>query len=176
MEPGRRYGGHAGIDISQSRHLRHRGRARPSTVCGRARSPTRPAPPGPTAVGRRSSRRGTSGRRAPTVFDVAARAGMSSAAVLGDHHLVGAMGAAAADSCWPADGRFGPDVRRDALDYADDAATAEQIAAVLERPPDLVVAQLNGPDTAAHLYGPDSAEAFEAYHYTDDASPPCAGP
>ncbi len=109
------------------------------------------------------------GPGAPTVFDVAARGGTSSAAVVGDHHLVGAMGAAAADTCWPAGGQFGPEVGRDALDYADDAATAEQLAAVLERRPDLVMAQLNGPDTAAHLYGPDSAEAFEAYRYTDDA-------
>ena len=32
-----------------------------------------------------------------------------------------------------------------------------------------MVAQLNGPDTAAHLYGPDSDEALDAYRYTDTA-------
>jgi hypothetical protein len=111
----------------------------------------------------------TVGPAAPTVFDVCARAGRSSAAVFGDHHLVGAMGAGAADTCWPAGGEFGAEVARDALGYADDAATAEQIAEVIGRSPDLVVAQLNGPDTAAHLYGPDSAEAIEAYRYNDAA-------
>jgi len=109
------------------------------------------------------------GPSSPTVFDVCARAGMSCAAVLGDHHLVGAMGAGAAEMTWPAGGEFGADVARDALEYADDAATAEQIAGAIGRGPDLVVAQLNGPDTAAHLYGPDSDEALEAYRYTDAA-------
>jgi hypothetical protein len=109
------------------------------------------------------------GPSAPTVFDICARDGKSTAAVLGDHHLVGAMGAAAANTCWPAGGQFDADVRRDALDYADDAVTAEQIAAAIGQGPDLVVAQLNGPDTAAHLYGPDSDEAIEAYRYNDDA-------
>jgi hypothetical protein len=79
------------------------------------------------------------------------------------------MGAAAADSCWPAGGEFGAEVARDELEYADDAATAEKIAAVVAEGPDLVVAQLNGPDTAAHLYGPDSERALEAYRYNDSA-------
>jgi hypothetical protein len=109
------------------------------------------------------------GPSAPTLFDVCGRAGRSTAAVLGDHHLVGAMGAVSANTCWPAGGAFGADVARDALEYADDAATAEQIAAVIGEGPDLVVAQLNGPDTAAHLYGPDSGEAIEAYRYNDAA-------
>jgi hypothetical protein len=109
------------------------------------------------------------GPSAPTVFDVCAKAGRSSAAVLGDHHLVGAMGAHVADSCWPADGHFEDGVARDELEYADDAATAEKIAGVIGRGPDLVVAQLNGPDTAAHLYGPDSEKALEAYRYNDAA-------
>jgi hypothetical protein len=109
------------------------------------------------------------GPRTPTLFDACRGAGRSTAAVLGDHHLVGAMGAAVADLCWPEGGAFGPDVARDALEYADDAATAEQIADAVGRGPDLVVAQLNGPDTSAHLYGPDSGEAFEAYRWTDDA-------
>jgi hypothetical protein len=109
------------------------------------------------------------GPSSPTVFEVCGRGGRSTAAVLGDHHLVGAMGAAAADRCWPVGGKFGGEVPRDALEYADDAATAEQIADAIGQGPDLVVAQLNGPDTAAHLYGPDSAEALEAYRYNDAA-------
>jgi hypothetical protein len=133
--------------------------------------------PGPVAPGNPGGAGGSAplveawhvGPASPTVFDVCARAGRSTAAVLGDHHLIGVMGAGAADLSWPAGGEFGPGVARDALDYADDAATAEQIAAALGRSPDLMVAQLNGPDTAAHLYGPDSSEALEAYRYTDAA-------
>ncbi|HXQ44257.1 MAG TPA: alkaline phosphatase family protein [Acidimicrobiales bacterium] len=109
------------------------------------------------------------GPASPTVFDVCARAGRTTAGVFGDHHLVGTMGAAAADRAWPEGGEFGAGVARDALEYADDAATAEEIARVVGSGPDLVVAQLNGPDTAAHLYGPDSEEAFEAYRYNDAA-------
>jgi hypothetical protein len=109
------------------------------------------------------------GPSVPTVFDVCARADRSTAAVFGDHHLIGAMGATAAGTSWPAGGTLAADVPRDALDYADDAATAEQIAEAIVRGPDLVVAQLNGPDTAAHLYGPDSDEALESYRYNDTA-------
>ncbi|MGH9018146.1 MAG: alkaline phosphatase family protein [Acidimicrobiales bacterium] len=109
------------------------------------------------------------GPSVPTLFDVCRGAGRSVAAALGDHHLVGAMGAAAADVCWPPGGELPADVARDALDYADDQATAAEIAAAAGRRPDLVVAQINGPDTAAHLYGPDSDAALEAYRYTDRA-------
>ncbi|HXQ59397.1 MAG TPA: alkaline phosphatase family protein [Acidimicrobiales bacterium] len=109
------------------------------------------------------------GPRTPTLFDACRRAGRSTAAVFGDHHLVGAMGAGAADLSWPEGGAFGPEIARDALEYADDAVTAEQIAQAIGRSPDLVVAQLNGPDTSAHLYGPDSDEAFEAYRWNDAA-------
>ena len=109
------------------------------------------------------------GPSAPTIFEVCSRADRSTAAVFGDHHLIGAMGAGAAGTSWPAGGTLGAGVRRDALDYADDAATAEQIAEAIGRSPDLVVAQLNGPDTAAHLYGPDSDEALDSYRYNDAA-------
>lgn len=109
------------------------------------------------------------GPAVPTLFEVCTRGGRSSAAVFGDHHLVGAMGAGSADSCWPAKGEFGDEVGLDALGYADDGATAEQIAEAVGQGSDLVVAQLNGPDTAAHLFGPDSDEALEAYRYTDAA-------
>jgi hypothetical protein len=109
------------------------------------------------------------GPASPTLFDMCAGAGRSTAAVFGDHHLVGSMGASAADSRWPVGEEFGPEVPRDAFDYADDAATAERIAAAVAGGPDLVVAQLNGPDTAAHLHGPDSDEALDAYRYNDAA-------
>jgi hypothetical protein len=109
------------------------------------------------------------GPAVPTLFEVCNRGGRSSAAVLGDQHLVGVMGAGAADWCWPAKGELGDGVAQDALGYADDGATVEQIVEAVGRRPDLLVAQLNGPDTAAHLFGPDSDEALAAYRYTDAA-------
>jgi Type I phosphodiesterase / nucleotide pyrophosphatase len=133
--------------------------------------------PGPDAAGGSETTGGPSplveawkvGPSAPTLFEVCARVGRSTAAVLGDHHLVGVMGAGAADSCWPVGGEFDAGVARDELDYADDAATAERIVEAIGEGPDLLVAQLNGPDTAAHLYGPDSEKAVAAYRYTDAA-------
>jgi hypothetical protein len=109
------------------------------------------------------------GPSVPTLFDWCAAAGRQVAAVLGDHHLVGTMGAEEADRVWPAGGEFGPEVARDVLGYADDRATAAEIAKAVADGPDLVVAQLNGPDTAAHLYGPDGEEALAAYRYNDEA-------
>src|SRR5690348_10146193 len=37
----------------------------------------------------------------------------------------------------------------------------------LDARPDLVVSQLNAPDTAAHVHGPDSEGALAAYRETD---------
>jgi hypothetical protein len=109
------------------------------------------------------------GPSAPTLFDWCAAAGRQVAAILGDHHLVGTMGAEKADRVWPEGGEFGPEVARDVLGYADDGATAAEIAEAVAEAPDLVVAQLNGPDTAAHLYGPDGEEALGSYRCNDDA-------
>ncbi len=103
----------------------------------------------------------------PTIFDACRRAGRSSAAVLGDHHLVGVMGAAAADQHWPPAGTPPRGVELDALGYLHDDHTAPQLCAALAGGPDLVVAQLNGPDTAAHWYGPDAEGAFDGYRATD---------
>lgn len=108
------------------------------------------------------------GPAVPTLFDACRAAGRSSVAVLGDHHLVGTMGAAAADRAWP-----GPTLPAgaalDPFGYLADEAVAPVLAAAVADGPDLLVAQLNGPDTAAHLYGPDSEAARAAYAVTDRA-------
>ncbi len=107
------------------------------------------------------------GPAVPTLFDAARAAGRTSAAVFGDQRLVGVMGAHAAGAHWPLDGVPPPHVRRDAHDYIDDRDTIVELVAALDARPDLLVSQLNAPDTAAHVYGPDSDAALECYRATD---------
>jgi len=107
------------------------------------------------------------GPSAPTLFDACRSAGRSSAAVVGDQCLIGVMGARAADTHWPPNGEIPSHARRDAHDYVDDADTIVALLAAIDDRPDLVVSQLNGPDTAAHVHGPDSDAAFAAYRETD---------
>ena len=83
-----------------------------------------------------------------------------SAAVFSDQCLVGVMGARAADAHWPPDGVPPAEVRRDAHDYIDDRDTMIELVAALDAGPDVVVSQLNAPDTAAHVEGPDTEAAF----------------
>jgi len=58
------------------------------------------------------------GPASPTLFDVCAGAGRRSAAVLGDHRLVGVMGATRAEHHWPPQGRIPAGARRDRYGYA----------------------------------------------------------
>ncbi len=108
------------------------------------------------------------GPAVPTLFDAASLGGRSSACVVGDHRLIGVMGAEKADTHWPPAGRLPEDLVRDAHGYAADAEVLTRLAPLLgEGGPDLVVGHLNEPDTAAHVYGPDSEAALAAYRSTD---------
>jgi hypothetical protein len=107
------------------------------------------------------------GPTGPTIFDACHAAGRSTAAVFGDHHLVHVMGATRAGSHWPPRGEVVAGTPVDGLGYADDDAVAAPLLAALEQAPDLLVAHLNGPDTAGHLYGPDSPEALDQARVTD---------
>jgi hypothetical protein len=107
------------------------------------------------------------GPRGLTLFDTCRTAGRSTAAVLGDHHLVAVMAADRADHHWPPHGRLPAATPLDGLGYATDDAVIGPLVAAVGMAPDLLVAHLNGPDTAAHLYGPDSAEALDRYRATD---------
>ena len=107
------------------------------------------------------------GARGTTLFDDCRAAGRSSAAVLGDHNLVGVMHADRADTHWPPDGVLLPDISLDALGYAADDEVLARLRPVLAVAPDLVVAHLNQPDTVEHLHGPDSDVAFAQYRATD---------
>ena len=107
------------------------------------------------------------GPAVPTLFDACRDAGRSSRAVVGDQCLIGVMGARAADAHWPPNGEIPADTRRDAHDYIDDADTIVELLRAVDARPDLVVSQLNAPDTAAHVHGPDSDAALTAYRETD---------
>lgn len=106
------------------------------------------------------------GPSSPTLFDAMRSAGRRSAAVFGDHHLVGTTGAAGADFLWP-DGDFAEGVDLDVLGYAKDPETVERILGAVDDGAELLFAQLNEPDTAAHLYGPDHPKARSHYGRTD---------
>ena len=107
------------------------------------------------------------GPAVPTLFDACHAAGRSSAAVVGDQCLVGVMGARRADSHWPPDGKIPEGAGLDAHGYIDDTDTLVQLLAAIDARPDLVVSQLNAPDTAAHVHGPDSDAALAVYRETD---------
>jgi arylsulfatase A-like enzyme len=109
------------------------------------------------------------GPSAPTIFDAAHAAGRSSAAVFGDHRLIGVMGARAADMHWPLDGKVPEDLPTDDHGYVYDDAVLEQLVPLLDVPdgPDLVVGHLNEPDTVAHVHGPDTDAAIATYRSTD---------
>lgn len=110
---------------------------------------------------------GEVGPGGPTLFDACRAAGRRSTAVLGDQHLVGVMGAAAADSHWPPAGELPAGTATDAFGYAADGAVLDELCRAVDDGPDLLVAHLNEPDTAGHMYGPDSEAALEQYRATD---------
>jgi predicted AlkP superfamily pyrophosphatase or phosphodiesterase len=108
------------------------------------------------------------GPAGPTVFSACRDAGRRAVAVLGDHHLVGVMGALDASSHWPHEGRLPEGVRLDGLGYLHDSVTVDVLCEAASGPFDLLVSQLNGPDTASHLHGPDSDAAIAAFAETDE--------
>jgi Type I phosphodiesterase / nucleotide pyrophosphatase len=108
------------------------------------------------------------GPAVPTIFDACRAAGRSSKAVVGDQHLIGVMGARASDDHWPIDGVLGDEIARDGHGYAADKEVLPRLLAALEGDrADLVVGHLNEPDTAAHIFGPDSDGALDTYRSTD---------
>jgi len=106
------------------------------------------------------------GPSVPTLFDATHAAGRRSAAVFGDHHLVGVTGAASATAVWPGNGH-GTGVATDVLGYAKDRETTAATVRAVAGGAELVIAQFNEPDTVAHVFGPDSPEALRRYGGTD---------
>jgi hypothetical protein len=100
----------------------------------------------------------------PTIFD---RFGSEAAVVVGDHHLVGVMGAQAAASHWPVNGLLAPDIALDPLAYPSDEAVLPELVSALDSPARLVVGYLGSIDTYSHIYGPDSEEGIDTYRHAD---------
>lgn len=105
------------------------------------------------------------GPSAPTMFD---DFGPETIAVLGDHHLVGVMGAEKAASHWPEAGELPPDLELDPLGYPADAAVLPPLVAALDLGARLTIGYFGSVDTYSHLYGPDSEEAISAYRQLDE--------
>lgn len=87
--------------------------------------------------------------------------------VVGDHNLIGVIGAREASRHWPPEGRIPSGAPLDIFGYIGDEMTVDRLIDALQRRPALLFAQLNSPDTYAHWYGPDSEEAFETYAAVD---------
>jgi Type I phosphodiesterase / nucleotide pyrophosphatase len=103
-----------------------------------------------------------------TIFAAARRADLSTAVVVGDHHLIGVMGAHAADRHWPPDGRR-VEVALDEFRYAANSSVLDAVDATNLIEVDLGFVHFNEPDTACHLYGPDAPETGERVRATDEA-------
>lgn len=100
-----------------------------------------------------------------TVFERASES--SSEMVAGDQCLIDVAGGRSAGRHWPPEGVLPPSAIRDEFGYAADAEVLTRAVEAAERRPDLLVVHINGPDTAAHLYGPGSSEATDAYRSAD---------
>ena len=109
------------------------------------------------------------GPAAETLFSAARKAGVSTAAVLGDQKLVGVMGADRADVHWPPRGVLPEGAEKDEFGYAADAEVVRQIQANDALDAELVVLHLNEPDSVCHLYGPDAEASRERFRATDAA-------
>ena len=129
-----------------------------------------------TTVHRLGAVPGWAGRRSvgaaagvPTLFDACRAAGLRTAAVLGDHKLHAVLRTGGvADLRWPAGGRPGADVARDAHGYPANAAVrTPALAAVVDPTFDFVFVQLNEADTLGHDLGPDAAATLAGYRATD---------
>ncbi|HJU81987.1 MAG TPA: alkaline phosphatase family protein [Acidimicrobiia bacterium] len=101
----------------------------------------------------------------PTLFD---SYGSEASVVLGDHHLVGVMGARNAASHWPPHGELTPEIALDPLAYPADEAVLPRLVDALGTEARLVIGYLGSIDTYSHIYGPGSDEAISAYRGVDE--------
>lgn len=109
-----------------------------------------------------------SGPRGRTVFDDCRDAGRRCIAVVGDHKLLGTMGALEADASWPPAGAPSKGTSLDPYGYPQDQAVIEA-AAHMDLNADLLLFHLNEPDTTMHMYGPESEAAVSQYRKSDES-------
>ena len=107
----------------------------------------------------------------PTFLGVAQAAGLDVSLVAGDASIVAAMGAYGMDRAWPPRGftpaADAPELAVDEYGYVTNDVVLDMIDGTNALNADLVVLHFNDPDTACHVYGPDSATAIERYRDTD---------
>ena len=108
------------------------------------------------------------GPKGDTIFLAANRGKVSTAAVVGDHHLIGVMGAESADIFWPPDGKRA-DVDLDEFRYASNSAVLNAIDEIDLVSADFSVVHFNEPDTVSHIHGPDAEETKFRIRETDSA-------
>ncbi|MCI0678544.1 MAG: alkaline phosphatase family protein [Actinobacteria bacterium] len=97
----------------------------------------------------------------PTFLDAGAEV------VVGDQNLIGVVSGYTAGRHWPPSGEIPPGTDLDDFGYVSDEEVTAQVVEAIDRRPELLYAQLNGPDTAAHIHGPDSDEAIDSYRSLD---------
>lgn len=101
----------------------------------------------------------------PTLFNVLADT--ETEAVLGDHHLVGVMGAHGASRHWPPDGDISEVTELDLLGYPADAVVLPHLLKALDSEASFVLGYFGSIDTYSHVFGPGSEEAKESYRQID---------
>lgn len=106
--------------------------------------------------------------RTPTLFGVLQEAGLSSAAICGDQHLVRTMGAQDASVVWPPNGVLPHGTATCASGYAtNDAVRPHLLAAVADPALSFVFGHLNETDTWGHLLGPEHPSTLRSYGTAD---------
>jgi arylsulfatase A-like enzyme len=106
--------------------------------------------------------------RVATLFDGCKAAGITSAAILGDHLLHGVLGTHVADRTWPERGLPEDSIPRDAHGYPTNGAVRPALLATAADPQfGFVFGHLNEPDTLGHDLGPDHERTRACYGETD---------
>jgi Type I phosphodiesterase / nucleotide pyrophosphatase len=106
------------------------------------------------------------GARGVTFLDAARENGLVTGVAVGDHNLIGVIGAERANHHWPPRGETPagtPLVRG----YAQNATTFRELTTILRAGADVALCQLDNTDGISHLFGPDSPEAIEAHSAGD---------
>tara|TARA_B100001778_G_scaffold3313_1_gene2832 strand:- start:387 stop:1418 length:1032 start_codon:yes stop_codon:yes gene_type:complete len=107
------------------------------------------------------------GPQGDTLFKAMKRKGISSSAIVGDHHLIGVIGAENASLHWPPQGKRA-DVELDEFRYATNTAVLNAIDQLDALSADFAFLHLNEPDTVCHIHGPDADETKIRVKRTDE--------
>ena len=107
------------------------------------------------------------GPQGDTLFKATTRKGISSSAIVGDHHLIGVIGAENASFHWPPQGKRA-DVELDEFRYATNTAVLNAIDQFDALSADFAFLHLNEPDTVCHIHGPDDDETKIRVKRTDE--------